>query len=149
MSTVETWLLDAAERAGKTIVQTFAATLLALGVALHWTTFWHALDVALLAGVVSIITSLVSIKVSQSLAPAVQTILRALLTFGQTALAYLAANTFIDITSVPWLQVFQVALMATVGSVITSWASWNVGPVKGNPSTVANTAPVQPVRNLG
>lgn len=149
MSTVETWLADAGERAGKSVVQVFASTLLALGVALNWTNFWHALDIALLAGVVSLITSLVSIKVSESLAPAVQTILRALLTFGQTALAYLAANTFIDISHTPWLLVFQVSLIATIGSVLTSWASWNVGPVKGNPSAVHNTAPVVPVKALG
>lgn len=149
MSTVETWLVDAGERAGKSIVQVFASTLLALGVALNWTNFWHALDIALLAGVVSLITSLVSIKVSESLAPAVQMGLRALLTFGQTALAYLAANTFIDISHTPWLLVFQVSLIATIGSVLTSWATWNVGPVKGNPSAVHNTAPVTPVKNLG
>lgn len=149
MSVLETWLVDAGERAGKSVVQVFASTLLALGVALNWTNFWHALDIALLAGVVSLITSLVSIKVSESLAPAVQMILRALLTFGQTALAYLAANTFIDISHTPWLLVFQVSLIATIGSVLTSWASWNVGPVKGNPSTVHNTAPVTPVKALG
>lgn len=149
MSTVETWLVDAGERAGKSVVQVFASTVLALGVALNWVTFWHALDIALLAGVVSVLTSLVSIKVSESLAPALQMILRALLTFGQTALAYLAANTFIDISHTPWLLVFQVSLIATIGSVITSWASWNVGPVKGNPSAVHNTAPVTPVKALG
>lgn len=148
-SSLEVWLIDALERAGKTLTQVFAATLLTLGVALNWTNFWHALDIALLAGVVSVVTSLVSIKVSQSLTPVVQTALRALLTFGQTALAYLAANTFVDISHTPWLLVFQVSLVATVTSVLTSWASWSVGPVKGNPSTVPNAAPVVPVKALG
>jgi hypothetical protein len=149
MSTVETWLVDTAERAGKTIAQVFAATLLTLGVALQWTNFWHALDVALLAGVVSVITSVVSIPISKQLTPVVQVLLRALLTFGQSALAYVAANTFLDLTSVRWLAMFQVALIATITSVVTSWASWNVGPVKGNPSTVPNTAPIAPVKALG
>lgn len=141
MSTVELWLRDAGERAGKTVTQSFATTLLALGVALNWTTFWHALDIALLAGVVSVLTSLVSIPISKQLTPALQVLFRALLTFGQTALAFLAANTFVDIVNVPWLQVLQVSLVAAVTSVLTSWASWNVGPAKGNPSAVHNTAP--------
>jgi hypothetical protein len=149
MSTVETWLIDAGERAGKTIVQIFSSTLLTLGVALNWTNFWHALDVALLAGVVSLITSVVSIPISKQLTPVLQVLLRALLTFGQSALAYVAANTFLDLTSVRWLEMFQVALIATITSVVTSWASWNVGPVKGNPSAVHNTAPVAPVKALG
>lgn len=149
MSSVEVWLIDAGERAGKTVVQVFASTLLTLGVALHWTAFWHALDVGLLAGVVSLITSVVAIPVSVQMAPVVQVLLRALLTFGQSCLAYLAANTFLSLTSVPWLDMFQVALIATIASVVTSWASWNVGPVKGNPSTVHNRAPVEPVRQLG
>lgn len=141
MSTVEIWLKDAGERAAKTTVQALAVTLLALGVALRWTVFWHALDIALLAGVVSLVTSVVSIPVSKQLSPALLVSLRALLTFGQSALAFLAANTFLDLTSVPWLQVLQVSLMAAVTSVLTSWASWNVGPVKHNPSVVHNSAP--------
>lgn len=141
MSTVEIWLRDAGERAGKTIVQSFATTLLALGVALNWTSFWHALDIALLAGVVSVLTSLVSIPISKQLTPALQVLFRALLTFGQTALAFLAANTFVNIVDVPWLQVFQVSLVAAVTSVLTSWASWNVGPAKGNPSVTHTLAP--------
>lgn len=134
MSAVEAWIVGAGERAGKTIVQSFATTLLALGVALHWASFWHALDIALLAGVVSIITSVVSIPVSAQLKPAYQVALRAVLTFGQSALAFLAANTFVNITDVPWLQIFQVSLIAAVTSVLTSWASWNVGALKEHPS---------------
>lgn len=134
MSTVEAWLVGAGERAAKTVTQSFATTLLALGVALHWASFWHALDIALLAGVVSILTSVVSIPVSQQLKPAYQVALRAVLTFAQSALAFLAANTFVDLVSVPWLQVFQVSLIAAVTSVLTSWASWNVGALKEHPS---------------
>lgn len=141
MSTVEVWLRDAGERAGKTITQSLATTLLALGVALHWADFWHALDIALLAGVVSVLTSVVSIPISKQLTPALQVLFRAVLTFGQSALAFLAANTFVNIVDVPWLQVFQVSAVAAVTSVLTSWASWNVGPVKGNPSTVHTEAP--------
>jgi len=141
MSTVEIWLRDAGERAGKTVVQSFAMTLLALGVALNWTSFWHALDIALLAGVVSVLTSAVSIPISKQLNPALQVLLRSVLTFGQSALAFLAANTFIDISSVPWLEVLQVSLLAAATSVVTSWASWNVGPAKGNPSVVHTLAP--------
>lgn len=134
MSSVETWLVGAGERAAKTVTQSFATTLLALGVALHWASFWHALDIALLAGVVSVITSVVSIPVSAQLKPAYQVALRAVLTFGQSALAFLAANTFVNITDTPWLQVFQVSLIAAVTSVLTSWASWNVGVLKEHPS---------------
>ena len=141
MSTVEIWLRDTGERAGKTIVQSLATTLLGLGVALQWVAFWHALDIALLAGVVSLLTSFVSIPVSKQLTPALQVLFRALLTFGQTALAFLLANTWVNIVSVPWIQVFQVSAVAAVTSVLTSWASWNVGPVKGNPSTVHTEAP--------
>lgn len=149
MSTVETWLVDAGERASKTAVQSLSTTLLALGVALRWVTFWHALDIALLAGVVSLLTSVASIPISKQLAPAVQVLFRAVLTFGQSALAFLLANTWVNITDVPWIQVFQVSAIAAVTSVLTSWASWNVGPVKGNPSAVHNTAPVVPVKALG
>lgn len=134
MSAVEAWIVGAGERAGKTIAQSFATTLLALGVALHWASFWHALDIALLAGAVSVITSVVSIPVSAQLKPAYQVALRAVLTFGQSALAFLAANTFVNITDVPWLQIFQVSLIAAVTSVLTSWASWNVGVLKEHPS---------------
>ena len=141
MSTVEVWLVDAGERAAKTAVQSLATTLLALGVALHWVAFWHALDIALLAGVVSILTSVASIQISKQLSPALQVVFRAALTFGQSALAFLLANTWVNITDVPWIQVFQVSAVAAVTSVLTSWASWNVGAVKGNPSTVATTAP--------
>lgn len=139
-TTVETWIVAALEKAGKTTVQSLASTLLALGVALHWTNFWHALDIALLAGVVSLITSLVSVPVSQRIPVAWQVVLRAGLTFGQSALAFLAANAWLDITSVPWIAVFQVSLVAAVTSVLTSWASWNVGPVKEHPSVVRAAA---------
>jgi len=144
MSPTETFLVDAAERAGKTVVQVFASTLITLGVALNWTQWWHALDIALLAGVVSLITSLITIPLSQSLNPALQTLLRAAFTFGQAALAYLAANTFVGIVDVPWLKVLQVVLIATVTSVLTSWASYGVGMTKGNPSVVRNSAPTGP-----
>jgi len=45
---------------------------------------------------------------------------------------------------VPWLKVLQVALIATVTSVLTSWASYGVGMTKGNPSVVRNSAPTGP-----
>ena len=83
MSPTETFLVDAAERAGKTVVQVFASTLITLGVALNWTQWWHALDIALLAGVVSLITSLITIPLSQSLNPALQTLLRAAFSSGR------------------------------------------------------------------
>lgn len=134
MTTVEAWLIGAAERAGKTIVQTLATTLLTLGVALHWVVFWHALDIALLAGAVSVLTSVASIPLSTRLPAPWQVAVRAVLTFAQSALAYLSANTWLNITSVPWLQVLQVSLIAAVTSVLTSWASWNVGPLKEHPS---------------
>ena len=137
---LKAWLIDAAERAGKTVVQTFASILLTLGAVHSWTPFWHALDVALLAGVVSLLTSVLSIPISTTLNPVAQTALRALLTFVQSALAFVAANTFLDLTSVPWLQVLQVALIATVTSLLTSLASWQVGPVKEHPSIVRSAA---------
>jgi Putative lactococcus lactis phage r1t holin len=143
MSATETFVVDALERGAKTVVQVFAATLITLGVASGWRSFWHAGDVALLAGVVALITALITIPISQALAPPLQVLLRAVFTFGQAALAYLAANTFIDITSVPWLKVLQVALIATLSSVLTSMASRDWGPVKGNPSLVRNSAPTE------
>lgn len=133
----EQWIIGALERAGKTAAQVFASAMIAAGAVLSWTGVWHAVDIALLAGVVSIITSLVSIHISATLPPYLQVLLRAALTFGQTALAYLAANTFVDITSVPWVLVFQTAAVATLTSILTSWASWNVGPAKEHPSVVA------------
>lgn len=149
MSALEMALLDAAERAGKTIVQVFASTVITLGVALNWTSFWHALDIALLAGVITLVTAIVTIPISKRINPVLQWIVRALFTFLQAALAYVAANTFLDLTSVKWLEVLQVALIATISSVLTSWASWNVGPTKGNPSAVPNTYPTVPVKSLG
>lgn len=134
MSNVEAWLLGTAERAGKSVVQVTATTLLALGVALHWASFWHALDIGLLAGVVSVLTSVASIPLSANLKPAYQVGVRAVLTFTQSALAFLSANTFLNLTDTPWLQVFQVSLIAAVTSVLTSWASWNVGALKEHPS---------------
>lgn len=144
MTPTETFLVDALERGGKTVVQVFASTLITLGVALGWTSFWHALDVALLAGVVALITSLITIPISMSLPAPLQVLLRAAFTFGQAGLAYLAANTFLDFTDVPWLKVLQVALIATLSSVVTSMASRDWGPVKGNPSIVRNSAPAGP-----
>ena len=144
MNKAETFLVDALERGGKTVVQVFASTLITLGAALQWTNLWHALDVALLAGVVALITALVTIPVSATLAPPLQVILRAVFTFGQAALGYLAANTFLDFTHVPWLKVLQVAIIAALGSVVTSMASRDWGPVKGNPSIVRNSAPAEP-----
>jgi hypothetical protein len=141
VTAVTTWTVDALERAGKTVVQTLATTLLALGVALRWIVFWHALDIGLLAGVVALLTSVAAIPLSRQLTPALQVALRAGLTFVQSTLAFLAANTFLSLTSVPWVQVAQVSLLAAVTSVLTSWASWNVGPVKLNPSVVPTTAP--------
>jgi hypothetical protein len=138
---LKTWIIDALERAGKTVVQVFASVILTLGVAAHWQTFWHALDVGLLAGVVSLLTSVLSVPIAANLAPAAQVAMRALLTFVQAGLSYLAANTFLDLTSVPWLQVLQVALIATVTSILTSWASYPVGPLKGHPSVVAGVGP--------
>jgi Putative lactococcus lactis phage r1t holin len=143
MSPTETFLVDAAERAGKTLVQVFFSVLVTLGVALTWTNLWHALDVALLAAVVSLVTSLITIPISQALNPVLQVVLRAAFTFGQACLAYLAANAWLDITSVPWLKVLQVALIATISSVVTSLASHPWGPVKGNPSLVRNSAPAE------
>lgn len=134
MTTVVKWTVDALERAGKTITQVFATTVLAAGVVLNWTGLWHALDIGLLAGVVALLTSVASVTVSARLPAWAQVALRAALTFGQSALAYLAANTFINITGVPWVQVFQISLISAVTSVLTSWASWNVGKVKEHPS---------------
>lgn len=133
----EQWIIGALERAGKTAGQVFASVMIAAGAALSWTSVWHAVDIALLAGVVALITSIVSIHISQALPPYLQVILRAGLTFGQTALAYLAANTFVDLTSVPWIVVFQTAAVATLTSVLTSWASYNVGVKKEHPTVVA------------
>lgn len=137
---LKAWLIDALERAGKTVAQTFASVLLTLGVALHWTQFWHALDIALLAGVVSLLTSVLSIPISATLNPVAQAAFRALLTFVQSALGFVAANTFLDLTSVPWLQVLQVALITTLTSVLTSLASWQVGVAKEHPSLVRPAA---------
>ena len=139
MSPTLIFVVDALERAGKTTVQVFFSILVT--VALTWPNLWHAADVALLAGVVALITGLITIPISQSLTPVLQVVLRAVFTFGQAALAYLAANTFLDLTSVPWLKVLQVALIATISSIVTSLASHGWGPVKGNPSLVNNTAP--------
>jgi uncharacterized membrane protein len=142
MSPTETFIVDALERAGKTVVQVGFSILVTT--TLTWPNLWHALDVALLAGLVALITGLVTIPISTSLTPALQIVLRAAFTFGQAGLAYLAANTFLDLTSVPWLKVLQVALVATISSVVSSLASHGWGPVKGNPSLVRNTAPTEP-----
>ena len=138
---LKTWLIDALERAGKTIVQVFASTIITLGVAAHWTNWWHAIDIALLAGVVSLLTSVLTVPLSANLAPAAQVAVRAVFTFVQSALGFLAANTFLDLTHVPWLQVLQVSLIATVTSVLTSWASYPVGALKGHPSVVNAAGP--------
>jgi hypothetical protein len=139
--TLKQWLVDALERAAKTVAQVFTSALITLGVASNWTTWWHALDVALLAGAVSVLTSIVTVPLSTQLAPSLQVVFRAVLTFAQAALAYLAANTFVGVADVRWLEVLQVSIIAAIGSVLTSWASWNIGPAKGNPSVVPTAAP--------
>lgn len=126
--------LNLLERAAKTGVQVAAALLLAGApldlISAPWV---RAVSAGGMAALLSAVTSLLMANVVVQ-SPILDLIVRAVKTAGQTFLTAAVAGGF-GLLDMPWRVSLLAALTAAVGSVLTSWASLNVG-TPGTPSMV-------------
>lgn len=138
MGLPDKWIAGAIERAGKTVAQTLATGLLALNIATltSFTPIRNAVVVAVSAGVLSVFTSLGSIRLSQGRSFAKNTLLRAALTLVQTLGGVAAAAKPFNVIDFHWPMALATAGVAALASVLTSLASAKPGQ-PDSPSLIA------------
>jgi hypothetical protein len=133
---VNTWtvlyVVDPLERAGRTFAQQFTVLLLAAGsagllVSQNWLV---ALDSALFAAVVSVLTSVLTFKVPQ-LSVRYDLLLRVAKTFLQSFLGTLTASHVLSVSGADWKGALAVAVPVAVTAFLTGIAALGVPTTDG------------------
>lgn len=136
MSQYPTWVVyyvfDPLERAARTFAQQFVFILLATGyggllITQNWVV---AVDSAAFAGVVSILMSVLTFKVSP-LRPAVDLTWRVLKTFVQSFVGTLTATSVLDVSHADWKGALAVAFPVAAGALLTGLAALGVPTTQG------------------
>lgn len=128
---VHAYVLDPLERAGSTFVQQFVIVLLATSGSLVIFQDWQAaFYTALFAGIVSILTSLLTFTVPPQ-TPMVDLLLRTAKTFIQSLLGSMAATQFTDVVHFGWHGAIAVAIPVALTSFLKGMAAmaiaWSPG----------------------
>jgi hypothetical protein len=132
--TFSKWWKGALERAGKTVAQTLATSLIGLGLAMiTFTTFRNAAIVALFAGLATLAVSPFTVSIANRgpggtfEAFAANAALRCVFTFGETLAGLVVAAKGFDYGTFGWASALSQATVAALLSVLTSVASSNPG----------------------
>jgi hypothetical protein len=136
------WWKGALERAGKTVAQTLATSLIGAGLAMiTFTTFRNAAIVALFAGLATLAVSPFTVSISNGGSAgtiesfAANAAVRCVFTFGETLAGLVVAAKGFDYITFAWASALSQATVAALLSILTSVASSNPGEPK-SPSLV-------------
>lgn len=136
------WWKGAAERAGKTVAQTLATSLIGTGLAMiTFARFGDDLVVAIFAGLGAVVASPLTIALANGAVSAkvetfaVNAAIRCVFTFVETLAGLVVADKAIGLATFGWAAALSQALVAALLSILTSVASATPGQ-PGSPSLV-------------